>query len=474
MGASVSTSQAGSKSPGLALIVAIGLGNYVAALNSSVVNSILPVITLAFDVDLATIEWVMTIYLLVQGSFLLSAGRLGDLGGHKAIFIGGLLVFVVSSALCGLAPALPLLVGARALQGLGGAMLMASSPAILVSVFPPSQRGRSLSISSTLTYLGLATGPPVGGWLADALGWRSVFYLNVPVGLLALALSLRGIPQGKPSGRREAFDLSGAALYVLSLIALLLALNQGHAWGWLSAATLGCFLLGVALFALFAVVELRSRSPMLDLGLFRSRAFSAPVASAVMNYAGTSATFFMLPFYLIQGRGLSLAQTGLLLTVQPIVMAVTAAFSGPLSDRIGTRPPATIGMAVLAVGLFVLSRLGESAPFAYVAAALAVVGLGVGLFTTPNNSAMMGAVPTRRQGVASGILATARTLGNLLGLGVSGAIFSTVLTGSGLAGPAAVVQAVSVSLLAASIIALLGAVTSASRPGRGAAERESF
>ena len=204
---------------------------------------------------------------------------------------------------------------------------------------------------------------------------------------------------------------------------------------------------------------------MLDLGLFRRRAFSAPVLSAVLNYLGTSSTFFLVPFYLIQGRGLSPSQAGLLLTAQPIVMATTASLSGTVSDRIGSRLPATAGMAVLGVGLFLLSRLGESTPLGFVAGALAVVGLGIGLFTSPNNSAIMGAVPAQRRGVASGVLATARTLGNVLGVGMAGAIFSTVLAGGESAGPGAVVNGVGLGLLVASVLAFVGALTSATRPG---------
>jgi EmrB/QacA subfamily drug resistance transporter len=448
----------------LPTLVAVGVGAYMSALGGSIVNAILPVIAGAFDADVAAIQWVVTGYLLVMGGLLLSFGRLGDLRGHKAVAVWGFVVLIAGSALCGLAPSLASLVGARALQALGAAMVIAASPAILTHAFPPAQRGRVLGLQSTAVYLGLASGPPLGGWLADSLGWRSTFYVNVPVGLLALALSLRFVPPDPPSGRREGFDLAGAAAYVLGLVGLLLGLSQGHARGWASPAVLGCLVAGLALLGAFVGIELRAPSPMLDLGLFRRRAFSAPVLSAVLNYMGTAATFFLVPFYLIQGRGLSPSQAGLVLTAQPIVMALTASFSGALSDRTGSRLPATLGMAVLALGLLLLSRLGESTPLGLVAGALGVVGLGIGLFTSPNNSAIMGAVPPGRRGVASGVLATARTLGNVLGIGLAGAVFSTVLAG-GPAGPAAVVDGVSLGLLAAAALALVGAVASATRPG---------
>jgi len=446
-----------------AVLIAVGVGAYMSALDVSIVNAILPILTRDFRTDVATIEWVVTVYLLVQSGLLLSFGRLGDMWGHRGIYAAGFVVFVLSSALCGLAPSPAFLVGARALQAIGASMLIANAPAILTLAFPPSQRGRVLGWQATAVYLGVATGPPLGGWLATLLGWRAVFYVNVPVGLLALLLCWRFIPADAPSGRRERFDLAGAGVYVLGLVALLLALNQGHAWGWASPLLLGCLALGLLLLAIFAAVEQRVAAPMLDLGLFRRRAFAAPVLSAILNYMSVSATFFLVPFYLIQGRGLTPAQAGLILTAQPIVMATTASFSGALSDRVGSRLPATLGMVVLSLGLFLVSRLGGATPFAYVAGALAVVGLGIGLFTSPNNSAVMGAVPQQRRGVASGVLATARTLGNVLGIGMAGAIFSTVAAG-GLADPATTTAAVSTGLVASSLTALLGALTSATRP----------
>jgi EmrB/QacA subfamily drug resistance transporter len=444
------------------VLAAVGVGAFMSALDTSIVNTILPIVSGDFEVDVAAVEWVITVYLLVQSGLLLSFGRLGDMRGHKSVYLSGYALFVGASALCGFAPSTAFLVVSRAIQAVGASMLIANSPAILTHVFPASQRGRALGLQSTMVYLGLACGPPLGGWLTSLLSWRAVFYINVPVGLAAFLLSLRFVPRDEP-GKRERFDVAGAATYVLGLVALLLALNQGHAWGWTSAPVLAAFAVGVVMLAAFSAIELQAHAPMLDLTLFRRRAFTAPVLSAVMNYMGTSSTFFMVPFYLIQGRGLSPGQAGLLMTAQPIVMATTASFSGSLSDRIGSRLPATAGMAVLAVGLFLLSRLGGSTPIGYVAAVLALVGLGVGLFTSPNNSAVMGAVPAARRGVASGVLATARTLGNVLGVGISGAIYATALASTGAQTPPAVVAAVGWAILFAAGIAVLGAFTSATR-----------
>jgi EmrB/QacA subfamily drug resistance transporter len=449
-----------------AALMVVGTGSYMSAMGGSIVNSTLPVITRAFGAEVAQMEWVITVFLLVQGGLLLGFGRLGDLKGHRPVYLIGLTIFVAGAVLCALAPTREILIGARAIQALGGSMQFAASPAILTHVFPPAQRGRAMGFYATAVYLGLASGPPLGGWLAEALEWRAVFYANLPFGLLALAVGLRFLPADRPTARGERFDFLGAAVYVLSVISLLLGLNQGHAWGWTSPGVLGCLVSGVLLAGLFVVVERRSTSPMIDLSLFGRRAFSAPVLAAMLNYMCTSSTFFLMPFYLIQGRGLGTAQAGLILASQPIVMATVASFSGALSDRIGVRLPATIGMSVLSLGLFFLSRLSESAPLIAVSGALALVGLGVGLFTSPNTSSIMGAVPAQRRGVAGGVTATARTLGNVLGVGLAGALFSTVLAESGLLDPEAVVRGAHLGLGVACGLALLGTLASASRPAQ--------
>ncbi len=449
----------------VAVVASLAVGAYMSALDSSIVNAVLPVVAGAFDVDLSSIEWVVTVYLLVQGGLLLTFGRLGDLWGHKRLYMTGLGMFVASSTLCGAAPSTPFLVAARALQSVGASMMVSNMAPILTRVFPPSQRGRAVGIQATTVYLGLASGAPLGGWLTGLLGWRSVFYVNIPFGLTALLLCWRVLKADPPGKQKESFDLLGAGVYVLGLVTLLLALNRGHDWGWTSGSLLGCLAAGALLLGVWAAIELRVKSPMLDLRLFKQRAFSAPVVSALLNYGASISTSFLLPFALIQGRGLSPAQAGLVLTCQPIVMAATASFSGSLSDKIGSRLPATLGMGVLAVGLFLLSWIGPTTSVYQIAGTLLITGVGIGLFTSPNNSAVLGAVPQERRGVASGVLATARTLGMLLGIGVAGAVFTTTLALSGSGDdPTQILHAAGVGLLVASVIAVAGMFTSATRP----------
>jgi EmrB/QacA subfamily drug resistance transporter len=414
--------------------------------------------------DIATIQWVVTLYLLVVSGLLLSFGRLGDLRGHKAVYVTGFVVFVLGSALCGLAATADALIACRALQAVGAAMLFANSPAILTRNFPPAQRGQALGLRATLTYLGQMVGPFLGGWLAVQFSWRAVFYINVPVGLLALLLSLRFIPRDAAADHAERFDVAGALTFMVGLVALLLGLNQGHALGWTSPPILILLALAGLVLAAFVAVERRVPYPMLDLGLFRRRLFSAAAASAVLNFLCVYGILFLLPFYLIQGRDLSPAQAGLLLTMQPLVMIVVAPLSGTLSDRIGSRLPATLGMAILAVALFLLSRLGPHSSVGDVVVPLAIAGLGTGIFISPNNSALMGAAPRHQQGIAAGILATARNVGMMLGVGLVGAIFTTVLAqGEVICPPTALFGAVDAGFLVATGAAILGGLISVVR-----------
>lgn len=451
------------------VLTTVGIGTFMSALDGSVVNTLLPVLGQSLHASVAGIEWVATIYLLVISGLLLSVGRAGDLFGHKRLFLAGFALFVVGSALCGLATSARALIALRVVQALGAAMLMATSPAILTQSFPSSQRGRALGALGTFTYLGLTVGPSLGGWLAQVFGWRSVFYINVPVGLAAIALALRSIADDHVEDAEERFDLPGASLFTAGLVALMIALNQGHDWGWTTPRTLGLLLGAVALLAVFVRVERRRPAPMLDLSLFGSRTFSASAISALLNYACVYAVTFVLPFLLIQERGLGTARAGLVLTAQPIVMAIVAPISGALSDRIGSRGLATTGMLLLAAGLVALGLLVTNGSLTQIAAALALFGLGIGIFVSPNNSALMGAAPRNRQGIASGVLATSRNVGMVLGVGFAGAILTTV-TARAASPSAGLVAGVRASLLAAAGVALVGAVASAVRGNtRGAA-----
>lgn len=453
--------------PRLVLTV-VGAGTFLGAAQGSTVNLALPDIgrDLAIPIDLA--GWVVSAFLLSVTVLLLLAGRAGDLLGHRRIYLAGQILFGFASLAAGLGSDLWMLIGARLLQGLGGAMVMATGPALLTMSFPGRQRGRALGMLATATYTGLTVGPPIGGWIVAQWSWRWVFYLNLPVALLITLLGWWYLPRAV-QGRRASFDWRGAAALVLGLPLALVALAQGGRWGWSSLATWGSGLCGAALVGTFVVIQLRSRSPLLDFSLFRSRVFTGAVLSALGNYVALFIPIILLPYYLIEALGVAPSRAGLLLSAQPLVMALVASPSGRLSDRIGSRGLATGGLLVLALGLVGLSTLsteGAGASLVAVAAWLAVMGLGTGIFISPNSSALMGSAPRAQQGVAGGVMAVARSLGMILGVAAATSIFVAAGGRTGAAWAASDYRAMKIALWVAVVVSLLSALAAALRGGR--------
>jgi EmrB/QacA subfamily drug resistance transporter len=438
------------------VLIAIGISTFMSALDGSVVNTTLPIIKESLNSDIATIEWVVTIYLLVLSGLLLSFGRLGDLRGHKPVYLSGFAVFLIGSMLCGLSKSATALIAFRGLQAMGAAMIQANSPAILTKSFPDNQRGQALGLSATMTYLGLTVGPSLGGWLAENLGWQAIFYINIPVGLIAIWLSARFITNDGHGDKTQDFDFLGAFLFTTGLVLLLLGLNQGHAIGWTSIIIITDLVIALLIMIIFVISQKRAKKPMLDLSLFKNRIFSSAVGSAIFNYISIYSILFLMPFYLIQGRGFTPSQAGLLLTAQPLVMAIVAPLSGSISDRVGTRIPSVIGMLGLTCGLILLSRLGSDASSLQIVIALGTAGFGTGIFISPNNSALMGAAPRKNQGIAAGVLATARNMGMALGVGIAGAIFTTRLAQHANESQVALFGAIQTSFSATAIFALIG------------------
>lgn len=451
------------------VLFGVGLGTYMTALDGSVVNTVIPVITRSLHSDVAVIEWTATIYLLVVSGLLLTFGRLGDLYGHKINYLSGFLVFMGASIGCALSTSIGWLIFFRAVQGLGGAMLYANGPAIITTCFPSKKRGLALGLQATMTYLGLTTGPSLGGWLTEVFGWRSIFFINVPVAIIAVATGIFAIPRDRQEGRKERFDLLGALMYMAGFSMLLFGLNRAHEWGWTSAPTIGMLVFSVLLLLGFVELEKRTSAPMLDLSLFRSATFNASVGSAVINYICMYSVMFLLPFFLMDGRGYSPSQSGLILIAQPLIMAAIVPFSGSLSDKIGTRKLTVTGMLIMVIGLSILSLGGADTPLWVTIAGLAVNGLGIGIFISPNNSALMGSAPAGHQGIAAGMLATARSAGMALGVAMSGAIFNTLSTFST---EGAYFIAISTALRVAAFLSLIGAAVASLRDRQPVTQQE--
>jgi EmrB/QacA subfamily drug resistance transporter len=451
------------------ILTSVSLGSLMATLDGSIVNIALPAIQTDFRIDLTTVEWVVVAYLLVVGSLLLPFGRLGEVLTFKRVYLAGFAIFTLASVCCGAAPNAAGLVAFRAVQGIGAAMLMAMGPAIVAHTFHDRERGRALGLNGLSVAIGLSLGPALGGILTQVATWRAIFLINAPIGLLAILWAARVLP-AETRGKDESFDIKGAALSGVALFALLLALSDGQEWGWTSPAIIGLFIAFIVLGGAFLVAERSSIQPMIDLALFRIRPFSAGLASVVVAFAGLFTATFLLPFLLEQGRGFSPIEAGLLLTPVPITMALVAPLSGAASDRFGPRILASAGMAIMALGLLSLTQLPVDFALPDLVWRLVLLGVGQGMFMSPNSSAVLGSVPRPRIGTASGTLAQMRVNGQALGIALSGAIVATRLPvhlaelGGGAptaaVRSAALAEAIHDAFVVAALVCCLGIVTS--------------
>jgi EmrB/QacA subfamily drug resistance transporter len=444
------------------VLTVVGVGTLLSAMAGSMVNLALPDLGRDLAISIEDSRWVVQAFLLAVGALLLPAGRLGDLLGHRRVYLIGYTFFGVASLACGLAGSFTSLVVFRVLQGMGGAMALATSPALLTLSFPGKHRGRALGMQATATYVGLTVGPTLGGFIVSALGWRWTFYFYVPAALVILFLGLRFLPHERKEEKPK-FDLAGALALLLGLPFSLLLLSECQRWGtgfymtWLSAGV------GATGLFFFILVQRRTASPLLDLNLFRSRMFTGASISAVANYIAMFAVTILMPFYLEEGLGKSPAVTGMFLSVQPLLMALVASPSGWLSDRLGSRGLATAGMLIMAVGLFGLSGLGPDSGEARVILWLATVGLGTGIFISPNSSALMGSAPRTQQGAAGAVLAESRSLGMFIGVAMATAIYHAAGGRTGAHWRPEDFDAMHLSLLAGSAAALLGALAASLR-----------
>lgn len=407
-------------------LVTVAIGTFMATLDSSIVNISLPAILSYFHSDLATIQWVVLAYLLAITALLLTFGRLADIWGRKKVYTIGFGVFTLGSLACGLAPTPSYLIGARVVQAVGAAMLQANGLAITSAIFPGKERGRALGINGAVVATGTTIGPTIGGLLVGAFGWQSIFFVNLPVGLIGIALALLVLEEGRISTRREGattrFDPLGALLLAVALTTLLLALNRGDTSGWGSPPIIGLFAAALVCFAAFVFVERRVTAPLLDLTLFKIRAFATGNLAALCSFLAISANAFLMPFFLQLVLGFSPAQAGLLLTPTSLTLAVVAPLSGWLSDRLGARLLSSLGLAISSLALFLLSLLTAGAHYSDVLFRLILLGIGIGIFNSPNSAALFSSVPRDRYGVVSGFLPMMRNSGQVIGVALAGAL----------------------------------------------------
>jgi drug resistance transporter, EmrB/QacA subfamily len=405
------------------VLATVSIGTFMSTLDSSIVNVALPTISGDLHTDLSTLQWTVSAYLLTISSLLPVFGRTADLLGRKKVYSFGFLIFTLGSALCGLASNIWFLVGTRVLQAVGAAMLMANSAAIVTAIFPFQERGRALGLTGTVVALGSLTGPALGGILIGWLGWRSIFYINLPIGLLGYLAARFILPADTQPKVGDRFDFVGAALFTAGMISLLLAVNNGEDWGWTSTYVWLGLTLGLVLLAIFVINEKKVRHPMIDLSLFRNQPFVIGNLSGWMCFMAMFANTMLLPFYLQQVLNYSPYQVGLLMTVFPITMAVVAPLSGHASDKFGPLILTTSGLVCCALGLFYYSTLSATASIYQVIPGAILLGLGSGMFNSPNNSSVMSSVPPQKLGLAGGINSLVRNLGMISGIAFSVSLF---------------------------------------------------
>jgi EmrB/QacA subfamily drug resistance transporter len=408
------------KSTRTAALVAASVAAFLTPFMGSSLNVALPSMGQELSMSAVLLSWTQTSYLLAAAIFLVPLGRISDIYGRKRVFLWGTGLFTVASLLTALSPTSTVLILGRVLQGIGSAAIFGTSIAILTSVFAPNERGWVLGINVAVTYSGLSMGPFLGGLMTGHLGWRSIFYAMVPLGLIVIAFTLWRLEGEWAEAQGEAFDLSGSIIYALALVALIYGLSLLP-----GALGAGLFAAGIAGLGIFVAWELRTRAPVLDIHLFaHNRPFALSNLAALVNYSATSAVTFLLSLYLQYIKALTPEQAGLVLIAQPVVQASFSPLAGRLSDRIEPRLVASVGMAMTATGLGLLILVGPTTPLWAIVARLILLGMGFALFSSPNMNAIMGSVERHFYGIASGTLATMRLMGQMLSQGIATLLFA--------------------------------------------------
>lgn len=455
----------------IVLIVA-SVGSLMGPLDSTIVSVSMPSISDALQMDYAQTLWVPTAYLVTIASILLIIGRVSDIFGKKKIYISGFAIFAVGSLLCSLAQSGEQLISFRVIQGIGASFIMTSGTALVSAAFPPGEQGRALGLNVMAVYLGLAIGPPLGGILTQSFGWHSIFLVNVPIAIITIALAVWKLNECEILDKKVSFDISGAIAFAVGLITILLGLTLGNTDGWLSANVLILVIISIISFVMFIRIEQKKgENGLFDLRLFtKNRLFAAANFSAFLNYTAYYGSTFVISFYLQRVLGIDIGTTGLILLAMPLVMCIISPISGSLSDKVGSRTLATLGMIIMAVGLFLISTLGMNTSIAIVVIYLVILGIGMGMFSSPNTSAVMKSVRKDKTGVASGMLSTMRTVGQSLSLVLMGSVMAIVTSsalvssvfmgGSSSVDNAEFITGMSAALKVSALIALIGAASS--------------
>ena len=405
------------------VMAAVAMGVFLATIDGSIVNLALPTLVSVFNTEFAIVQWVVLAYLLTVSTLMLSIGRIADMVGKKNLYMLGFVIFTIGSFLCGFSPSIYALIGFRVLQAIGAAMVMSLGMAIVTEAFPPAERGMALGISGSIVSIGIVVGPTLGGILINSLSWNWIFFVNVPIGILGTFMVIRFVPAIKHTGGQR-FDVPGAITLFLGLLSFLFALTTGQRNGFDNWQVLVLSTFSLLLVLTFIYIELHSAHPMVDLRLFRNKQFSGSLMTGVITFIAISGTIFLMPFYLENVLGYDTRQVGLLLAVVPIVLGLVSPLSGVLSDKYGTRFISAIGLGILVFGYLALTTLETHTTSVGFVLRFLAVGVGMGVFQSPNNSSIMGTASRERLGIVSGILAVTRSLGQTTGIAMIATIWA--------------------------------------------------
>jgi EmrB/QacA subfamily drug resistance transporter len=406
-------------------LVAVAFGLFMIMLDNTIVNVALPSIERSLHMSISSLEWIVTAYALTFAALLITGGKLGDLYGRRKMFIAGLTVFTLASLACGLAPSAGFLIGARAVQGVGAALMNPATLSIITATFPPKERGQAIGIWAGVSALALAIGPLVGGLIVDNINWHWIFYVNVPIGVVGILVSRWVIAESRDTSHEQSIDLAGLVTSTGALLSLSYALIEGNQRGWGSPEIIGLFAGSAALLAAFIALERRQRLPMLDLGLFRIGAFAGANIVAMLVSLGMFGVFFFISLYVQNVLGYSPTKAGAIFLPMTILIILIAPIAGKLSDRVGSRWLMGAGMGILGVSLLLYQRIGLHTGFWSLLPQLVLGGVGMALTMSPMTSAAMGSVPVDKAGVGSGVLNSFRQVGGSLGIALMGAILLT-------------------------------------------------
>jgi len=401
-----------------ALLITI-ITSFITPFMVAAINIALPAIGSEFMTDAILLSWVPTSFLLASAIFVVPFGRIADIYGMKKIFTYGMIIFTISSFLCAIAPSAISLIGFRVIQGIGGAMLFVTGLTIITSVYSPQERGKVIGFTIGSVYIGLSLGPTLGGIMTQYLGWRSLFYLMLPLGILVIALTLWKLKGEWAECRGEKFDLPGTVLYSIALLTFMLGFSELP-----GISGIIMIITGIIGLIAFVMLELRVKSPVFDINLFKNTTFTFSSLAALIHYMATFAVVFLLNLYLQHIKGFDPKDAGFILVAQPVIMAILAPIAGRLSDRFDPRIIATIGMTLTTLGLFQFIFLDTNTDLIIIIIGLIILGAGFGLFSSPNTNAIMGSVERRFLGVASATVSTMRLIGQTLSMGIAILIFS--------------------------------------------------